>query len=386
MENLARKWPEVRMATILAADPSNTLGPIGATSKMFKAVKDSLRWTCVGLVLGKRIANYGLDYSFPMGNVSSHIYTYAEKRSFTGNLEEKSGKCGLTPPNKRFERTRGTSPFAAQPNVIRTAQVQRRDGDDMYPENNLVYPVNEIVKKSELDKHFKKWYKIAKKMKFIKNYTADDIVFDGFYPYYYNQKVKILFIGREALGMTGQNYIETIFQAYKNNSIGNKTLDSYKFHNLMFYITFGINNNYINWAKIPYASEIVENFGVFGGISFAFMNISKFSNESNAWKADWGLIDNFVDSFSNDEINLISEEIDILDPDLIITMNLEERINKLGKIEVIEYGDRLSKYYLETNIRKYLLFDTFHFSAPNKSSEKDYYKEIISECKKMGIV
>jgi hypothetical protein len=47
---------------------------------MFKAVKDSLRWTCVGLVLGKRIANYGLGYSFPMGNVSSHTYTYAGKR------------------------------------------------------------------------------------------------------------------------------------------------------------------------------------------------------------------------------------------------------------------------------------------------------------------
>lgn len=29
-----------------------------------------------------------------------------------------SGKCGLAPPSKRFERTRGTSPLAAQPNVM----------------------------------------------------------------------------------------------------------------------------------------------------------------------------------------------------------------------------------------------------------------------------
>ena len=121
VENLTRKWPEVRMATIMATYSSNTLGPIGTFSKMFKAVKDNLRWTCVGLVLGKRIANYGLDYPFPMRNVSSHTNTYAGKWSFACNCEEKNGECGLAPPNNRFERTRGTSPLAAQPNVRRIA-------------------------------------------------------------------------------------------------------------------------------------------------------------------------------------------------------------------------------------------------------------------------
>src|SRR5574344_419988 len=53
-----------------------------------------------------------------MGNVSSHTYTYAGKRSFACNCEENNGKCGLAPPNNRFERTHGTSPFAAQPNVM----------------------------------------------------------------------------------------------------------------------------------------------------------------------------------------------------------------------------------------------------------------------------
>src|SRR5574344_927988 len=101
----------------MATYSNNTLGPIGTFSKMLKAVKDSLRWTCVGVVLGSRIADYGLDYPFPMGNVSSHTYTYAGKRSFACNCEENNGKCGLAPPNNRFERTHGTSPFAAQPNV-----------------------------------------------------------------------------------------------------------------------------------------------------------------------------------------------------------------------------------------------------------------------------
>src|SRR5574344_2281091 len=58
-----------------------------------------------------------------MGNVSSHTYTYAGKRSFACNCEENNGKCGLAPPNNRFERTHGTSPFAAQPNVRCTKHI-----------------------------------------------------------------------------------------------------------------------------------------------------------------------------------------------------------------------------------------------------------------------
>jgi hypothetical protein len=81
MENHAGKGSKVRMATIFAADSGNTFGPVGATSELLQAVNNSLRWTGVGLVLGKRIADYGLDYSFPMWNVSSHTYTYAGKRS-----------------------------------------------------------------------------------------------------------------------------------------------------------------------------------------------------------------------------------------------------------------------------------------------------------------
>ncbi len=92
MENFAGKWPKVRMATIFTADSGNTFGPIGATSELLQAVKHSLRWTGVGMVLGKRIADYGLDYSFPMGNIGSHTYTYAERRAFACNPEEKEGK------------------------------------------------------------------------------------------------------------------------------------------------------------------------------------------------------------------------------------------------------------------------------------------------------
>ena len=59
--------------------------------------------------------------------------------------------------------------------------------------------------------------------------SSELFVEDGFYPFYTQQSVKILFIGREALGMAGLNYVKTLFEAYKTNSVGEKSLDEYKF-------------------------------------------------------------------------------------------------------------------------------------------------------------
>lgn len=70
--------------------------------------------------------------------------------------------------------------------------------------------------------------------------SSELFVEDGFYPFFTQQPVKILFIGREALGMAGLNYVKTLFEAYKANSVGEKSLDEYKFHHLMFYIAYGI--------------------------------------------------------------------------------------------------------------------------------------------------
>ena len=40
---------------------------------------------------------------------------------------------------------------------------------------------------------------------------------DGFYPYYTHQRVKILFIAKESLGLYGKDYIEALFQGILSN-------------------------------------------------------------------------------------------------------------------------------------------------------------------------
>ncbi len=208
---------------------------------------------------------------------------------------------------------------------------------------------------------------------------------DGFYPFYTQQPVKILFVGRETLGMAGLNYIDVLFDAYKSKIVGEKSIDGYKFHRLLFYIAYGIIHRETDWKKIPYASELADNFGTPSGISFAFMNLSKFSNESTSWEADNLLIDSFLEKSQKAKENLFNKEIELLSPDLIFTVNLEGRINFLGEITERQNGNDVDFMRLKAGTRQIPLLNTWHFASPNKSDYQHYYKPIVETLQNHGL-
>ena len=249
----------------------------------------------------------------------------------------------------------------------------------------IQYPASEKEKLAQIETLFKAWYKNFKDKKFIKQYTANDIIFDGFYPYYFSQKRKILFIGRESYWANGCNYISYIFDAYKKNYIGVKHINQYPFHRRMMYVAYGLNNSFINFQKIPCADKIAEQFGTSTGVSFAFMNISKFSNESKNTNSDLELIDSSFVASSNKDNNFILKEIDILEPDIVITMNLGqiEKMSAFGKLNELFLSEQVYAYKFNTQSKSnILLLDTFHFSARNKQEENDYYLPIVKAVKK----
>ncbi len=55
----------------------------------------------------------------------------------------------------------------------------------------------------------------------------------------------------------------------------------------------------------------------------------------------WNLIDSFTGAFFDLEINYFNKEIELLEADIIITMNLE-KLNVLGKIESVNHCDKVS--------------------------------------------
>lgn len=211
-----------------------------------------------------------------------------------------------------------------------------------------------------------------------------DFVTDGFYPYYTMQKKKVLFIGRESLGLAGEDYISFLYPEYKQGCIGDTNINNCQFHALMLYHAWALNNNLPEWRNIPYASELASQFATEEGFSFAFMNLSKLSNESDSWQADWPLIDSFIKNSNHPTKNFFNEQIRILNPDIIITMNLEGRIEALGEHEYLadKSNGNVAYYNLFVDGNTIPLYDMFHFSAPGKSGESDYYlplKKLLAE-------
>lgn len=242
---------------------------------------------------------------------------------------------------------------------------------------DLSFPDFEQKKLLALNDLFTNWHDKASRLTFDNNKTADDIVLDGFFPYFSTQRCKVLFIGRESLELTGDHYLDLMHGCYKAGKVGHKSLNQAQFHALMLRITHGVNHNCCPWDDIPSAKEIALSFATAEGISFAFMNLSKFSNDSGHYQADWPLIDSFTQAFSDLEENYFNKQIEIISPDIIVTMNLEKRLKTLGELTLLEYTPNAAYFRLKCVERNILLMDLHHFSAV-KTHEETFYRSILN--------
>lgn len=255
--------------------------------------------------------------------------------------------------------------------------------------NSSIVPYPDCFEKSKLailEKLFSDWYQL-----FAKNdeSLASKMVFDGFYPHYFSQeknreKKRILFIGWEALGMTededNNNYIEALYDCYRNsNLIGNRRLNNHRFHYRMICIAYGILHGMPDWNNFGEAETLIEDFAKSGGWSFAFMNISKLSNDSGKSAADWNLINtSFRLSTEGPEgRNFIEEEIAILEPHIVIAMNLKEKYKWLGTgLDWTHVSRGVNSSPLQSCGHPSLLIDSWHFSNWFLNDVTDYYVPI----------
>ncbi|MDR1388479.1 MAG: hypothetical protein LBJ31_00685 [Treponema sp.] len=216
---------------------------------------------------------------------------------------------------------------------------------------------------------------------------ADYFCSDGFFPYYTRQKTKILFIGREAVGLSGLDYIDVLYTAYKQNNVGGKTVNAHATAARQFYLAYGIlHGGEIPCGEVPRASELAKTFGTAEGISFAFMELSKYSNDADdaGRRRDAGLMTRFLQDSHLEKRNFVQEELALLEPDIILTMNLwdagiEQSLveSALGKVCFIESPEpAISVNLLPINGRDVPLIDLWHFSS-RKNTEKDFYNPVM---------
>ena len=150
--------------------------------------------------------------------------------------------------------------------------------------------------------------------------TVDYLNLDGFYPGYFASKPRVLFMGRESREASGCNRMDTDRAFLRDNNINGF---GFAFWQRVFYIVYGIlHDGKVSFMEIPSADEIKESCVKDNCFPFAFINLSKYSNDSRRWQADSALINRFLEDAELEKRNFLREQISILDPDVIVSGNL----------------------------------------------------------------
>lgn len=139
----------------------------------------------------------------------------------------------------------------------------------------MQYPADELLLLNKVQQLMAEWQKRS----------ADEcFTTDGFYPYYTHQPFKVLFGGREGIGLAGCDYIATLFHAYKQNRIGCKSVNAHVFHRRLLYMLYGIQHGFPKWSDISAAQTIAQTFATPSGISCAFLNYAMLIFSDSRWR------------------------------------------------------------------------------------------------------
>lgn len=237
----------------------------------------------------------------------------------------------------------------------------------------LHYPKTEARKLAEMNQLLSEWSgAISESDSAPLAAKAAEMVTDGFYPFYFSQPVRVLFIGRESVDIAGCNYLEILCGSYRSTKhVGGVALNRHHFHRRMLKTAHGLLTGRPHWQEIPDAREIGENFATASGISFAFINLCKISNESGSWQADQPTIRAFVEASTTGR-NFYEEQIALLEPEFVVAMNLGDNLFKLGRLHQLGANPGVDLFQLTSKSHPSLLLHTFHFSAANKTDSLFY--------------
>jgi len=245
----------------------------------------------------------------------------------------------------------------------------------------------ELEKRKEINLLMKNWRNEVENVRKIKRdcYFASD----GFFPNYFNQKIKILFIAREARWITADDYndyIATFIKVFFPRDNQNKNA----FTRRVLRITEGIKNNgAIKFDNLKTADNIAKEMIKSNDFGYAVMNVSKYSNErKDGGNANKKMINNFLEHSLSSKINYFQNELNILSPDIIITGNLWNGIISkeylklcfgfdLEKIKPRKRNGSVDLYEININNKLTKLLNVYHFSSRNTSDKNDFYLPIM---------
>jgi hypothetical protein len=266
----------------------------------------------------------------------------------------------------------------------------------------LKYAENETSKLNEIKSLLRAWKKEVSRSEItLRNKTVflgkDLYTEDGFLPNYYNQKYKVLFIGREDtrgidLGKKG-SMVNNLLKIFKDIPLDNR----YGLLGPLLTLLYGIENiGEIKYKNIPAPANIASEIGKPNGLSFSMMDLSKYVNQDNGYKSDKNLILKFLKDSNLEKTKFYKEEFSILNPDIIITLRLWKLNNKISEyinnfvFPNLKFIQRFGKKgqwntvtlnYIILNRKRIPVIDMGHFSKPGRNVEKDLYNPLMKVLK-----
>lgn len=242
---------------------------------------------------------------------------------------------------------------------------------------------------NELEKLFEEWIRCLEEAGYFRKtgLSPDCFLADGIFPGYSAQKIKILYIGRESYDLDGFHYIDKHYEWIKARNFNGKPLNQIWVWRKLLKFTWGILHE-ASWEAIPDAEELATTFAEKDGFSFAIENISKISRPWNGdVNADWSIIQGFIKDSLSAGKNFYGREIGLINPDLVISMNLAESVEEAVFGDSLEYvknsNPDVAIFNLGINGKIIPLLDTWHFSA--RKNEEEMYKSIRQAILESGL-
>ena len=216
-------------------------------------------------------------------------------------------------------------------------------------------------------------------------YSPEDFfVYDGFFPDYFSQKRKVLFIARETRWISKYDFRNTTKDFFLQNNV-----NASGFWRTILRLLYGIQHEgKLSYADIPCADEIAKEMAQSDNFGLAVMQLSKYSNDSeDGATANRAMMNRFLEDSELEKRNFFQEELALLDPDIIITGNLWEcgikdeymelcfpeknfKNWKSYKHGTAEYGE------YDLNGKSVPFINTYHFSA-RKAFKDDFYTPVM---------
>lgn len=242
----------------------------------------------------------------------------------------------------------------------------------------VYYPSKEHLVLNELDALMSEWSHAER--------AGHLFVSDGLFPYYLQQKVRVLFVLRESYRVEWDILTECTSHLWREGAI-RRNLKATPHYKRILLMLYGIQNNFPDWKSLPKAETLAVNFGRAGGLSCALMHLRK-DTRTGGRDTDWTALRQSV-AISRPS-DFIRREVSLLAPDVILASGIPSYLHLLADsvatkpTAVIDGNIRV--YPCKINGKRRYIFSIWHLPTPSRSASRCFYYPLKTAMQKYGLI